>query len=74
MSARIFVPSVAAIDWSAVGQDARVPLVVTNRPSHALQLCLAGQPAIAVLGASKRAVRRWLLKQQAHVIDKATAH
>ena len=72
--ASFYLPQCTAVDWNAVLSNAQVPLVVTNNQAHARRLCNEGQPTIAVSGMTQRAVRRWLQRRGANVIDKAETH
>mgnify|MGYP001600905740 CR=1 FL=1 len=72
--ANIYLPQCSAIDWDSVLGDATVALVVTNSNAHARRLCSQGQPTIAVSGMSQRAVRRWLQRRGANVIEKGSMH
>ena len=72
--ANFYIPQCSAIDWHAVLSDAHVPLVVTNNNATARRLCNEGQPTIAVSGMSQRAVRRWLQRRGANVIEKGSMH
>jgi hypothetical protein len=73
-AALVVVPQVETIDWRAVATDVTQPIVITNRPSQALRLCQSGQPAIAVIGMSERAVQQWLRDRGANVKEKKGAH
>ena len=72
--ANFYLPQCSTIDWHAVLSDATVALVVTNSNAHARRLCNQGQPTIAVSGMSQRAVRRWLQRRGANVIEKGSMH
>lgn len=47
-----YFPDVPGMDWEAILASDR-PLVFVNRPEKAMQLCLRGIPAIAVIGMSE---------------------
>ena len=72
--ANFYFPQCSAIDWDSVLGDATVALVVTNSNATARRLCNEGQPTIAVSGMSQRAVRRWLQRRGANVIEKGSVH
>jgi hypothetical protein len=72
--ANIVIPQIGGLDWERMAADPSVPLVVTNRPSIAVKLCEQGQPAIAIMGASKSAIVKWLRDRGSNVIDKSRAH
>ncbi|MDE2133812.1 MAG: hypothetical protein KGJ49_04360 [Alphaproteobacteria bacterium] len=65
-----YFPPVAGINWPAVMANPDVALAITNQPLIAMRLCLAGQPAIAVIGMPKGAIKKWLRDRGANVIDK----
>lgn len=73
-AALVVVPEVTGIDWRAVMANSSQSIVITNRPSQALRLCLQGQPAIAVMGASEPAIAKWLRARGANAKNKAGAH
>lgn len=72
--AQVVIPEAAGLDWARVAADPRIPLVITNRPAKAVQLCESGQPAIAIMGASEAKVKRWLRKRGAKVIGREGMH
>jgi hypothetical protein len=69
--ARVFIPEVAGIEWSRILADPSIPLVITNRPSQALELCRMGQPAVAIMAASKVAVMKWLRDRGANIVRRS---
>lgn len=69
--ATVIIPQVENLDWSVVAADVNSPLVITNTAAHAYRLCHNGQPSVAVIGASKRAIRKWLRARGASVAERS---
>lgn len=55
------------MDWRRIMADPSQPVALVNRLSVALQLCAAGQPAIAVLGVSGEKLAEFIKKRGARV-------
>lgn len=72
--ARIVIPQSERINWRVVADDVRFPIVVTDNEAEARRQCRNGQPAIAIIGASKKAVRKWLRDRGAKIIEKSNTH
>jgi hypothetical protein len=72
--AHVVIPKAKRINWPVVAEDVRVTVVVTNSEAEARRLCRNGQPAIAIIGASKKAVRKWLRDREANVLEKQHCH
>ena len=62
----VFIPTVGLTIYD-VADDPSIPLVITNNPSEAIRLCLSGQPAIAVIGATEKQVAELLRSRSALV-------
>jgi hypothetical protein len=72
--AHVVIPQSEGINWRVVAEDVRFPIVVTGNEAEARRLCRIGQPAIAIIGASKKAVRKWLRDREANVLEKQHRH
>lgn len=66
----VFKPRGAGIDWRVIEQDEEEAVVITNNAVKATELCLQGQPAIAVVGVSERSLATMLRRRGARVISK----
>ena len=72
--AQVVIPQSERINWRVVAEAVRFPIVVTDNETQARKLCRNGQPAIAIIGASKKAVKKWLRDRGARVLEKKRAH
>ena len=57
----VYVPN-AGIDWRSTVNDPFTPIVITDDPLTALELCIDGQPAIAVVGSPQKDIKEMLKK------------
>jgi len=67
-------PVVAGLDWSATLANINQPLIFVRSPFQAAKLCMAGQPAIAMIGVSEGKLATWLRKRGARVHTKVNAY
>lgn len=65
----VIFPTVQGLDWDAIKRDQQQPLVIVNNPVRAYELCVQGQPTIAILGASRGWVRKWIQNRGGTVKD-----
>lgn len=70
----LFMPLGAGVDWNAVQADASVAIFITNCSVRATELCVQGQPTIAVLGIPENALAEMLRGLGARVFQKKDMH
>ena len=70
----IIFPAVQDTDWDAIRRDTRQALVIVNNPIRAYELCAQGQPTVAVLGASRGWLRKWIQERGGIVKDQRDMH
>ena len=66
---KIIFPAVRGMDWDAIKSDAARLLVIVNDVIRAYDLCAEGQAAVAILGASRGWVRKWMQEQGVRIKD-----
>lgn len=64
----VHLPTVRGLDWPAIFADPNVPVVFTDNLRRAADLAARGVAAIAVSGASREALERWLAESGADVV------
>lgn len=70
----VIFPAVQGTDWEAIRRDTRQSLVIVNNPVRAYELCAQGQPTVAVLGASRGWIRKWIQESGGNVKDQHDMH